>query len=249
MWCKKRITNLGLLIRLENHKQQFYIESVCGNRTEGDAPLCEHCSKLRVQDKVQYNSTFPHGFVDGPYTKESHIYDSPWYHENVKAYGPAPQAILDIAMEAQRRARAGIRVKTSTECLSPLSTKPNDSPKSEDIAGTTPAPKKRVRKSSSDSDLQSNQVNKKQVKPNPPPSQLSIPEKGLLTIPQCCAYIESTDTSIPIETVQKIKLTKLSLNSQVYWFDKESNIVYARETNGKKGGQVGIIEHGQFLSS
>lgn len=247
MWCKKRITNLGLLIRLENSKQQFYIESVCGNRVEDDAPLCEHCSNLRVQNKVQYNSTFPHGFVDGPYTKESHIYDSPWYHANVEAYGPAPQSILDIAMEAQRRARAGIRVKTITECLSPVSntsqvTKSDgETPKSEVTTKpevTKPKPKKQVRKSSSDGDLQSNQV--VQTKPN-------RIEQTLHTIPQSCTYIESMDTPIPITIVQRIKLSKLVLNSQQYWFDKESNKVFSITTTGKKGDQVGIIINGQFV--
>jgi hypothetical protein len=110
MWCKKRSTNKNLVCRFGDGKHRFYFETVCGAKiTDATSNLCSACLQLNVQTKTQDVRTFPHGLVSGPYTKESHIFDSPWYLENVKTYGAPLPSSIELAMKSQSNARAGIK--------------------------------------------------------------------------------------------------------------------------------------------
>lgn len=110
MPCINRVTNSELKLPFSDRKHFFYTESACGNAAEMD--LCVRCSKKPSE----------HGLVSGPYVVKSHIFDSPWYHKSVKAYGTPNKDILEKAMEAQKKARSGKRVsvvKKGTAVIEP----------------------------------------------------------------------------------------------------------------------------------
>jgi len=117
MLCKKRITNKHLACRFGDERHRFYLESVCGSAVnDPTSNLCGACLLLNVQTKTQDVKTFPHGLVSGPYTKESHIFESSWYLEKVAVYGAPSSTTLELARKAQANARAGIK-NTSLESL------------------------------------------------------------------------------------------------------------------------------------
>jgi hypothetical protein len=111
MWCQKRITYPALAVKFGDGKHRFYLESVCAATVVEGHKLCGECLNKVIQTKTQDSHTFPHGFVSGAYTKESHIYDSDWYKAKVATYGPPTADILEVAMQAQQLARAGKGVR------------------------------------------------------------------------------------------------------------------------------------------
>ncbi len=230
-WCQKRITNAGLRVQFGNETQLFFLESVCGKPVEDNEPLCTYCRTLAPQTRVQVTMTFQHGLVTEPYTKESHIFDSPWYHEKVKAYGAPPQSILDLAMEAQRRARAGIKNNSLADCLLPLSKSSSSlcTDATNDSTDTKSSPKQASRK--------------KSQKPNQSPTIQELPTpKPIRVLPSSCTCIESTDTMIPIKTIQRKTLKSIMVQSIRYWMDDETNHLYSVSSTGKRGQLVGILD-------
>jgi hypothetical protein len=116
-WCKKRLTYKTLLVRFGDGKHRFYLESVCGSSiSDPTSNLCAHCTGVVQQTKTQDVGTFPHGLVTGPYTKESHLYDSPWYLAKVATYGLPSSNDLEMAKKAQEVAKTGKKIKT-IECI------------------------------------------------------------------------------------------------------------------------------------
>jgi hypothetical protein len=104
-------------MRFGDGKHRFYLESVCGSSiSDPTSNLCAHCTGVVQQTKTQDVGTFPHGLVTGPYTKESHLYDSPWYLAKVAAYGVPSSNDLEMAKKAQEVAKTGKKIKT-IECI------------------------------------------------------------------------------------------------------------------------------------
>ena len=100
-------------MRFGDGKHRFYLESVCGSSiSDPTSNLCAHCTGVVQQTKTQDVGTFPHGLVTGPYTKESHLYDSPWYLAKVGTYGTPSSTDIELAKMAQAKARAGTKTKT-----------------------------------------------------------------------------------------------------------------------------------------
>jgi len=98
MPCINRIIYSQLKLPFPDRKHFFYAESACGNASDGD--LCRRCLSKPSE----------HGIISEAYNQKSHIFDSPWYHKSVKAYGSPEYSILEKAMEAQKKAREGKRV-------------------------------------------------------------------------------------------------------------------------------------------
>lgn len=93
MVCLNRITRNEFKLPFSDKKHYFYTESACGNASDGD--LCTRCSKKVLE----------HGLVSGPYMPKSHIFDSPWYHKSIKAYGIPDKINLEKAYMEQKKAR------------------------------------------------------------------------------------------------------------------------------------------------
>ena len=213
-WCVKRITNPKLLLRLGDGKHRFFLESVCGQTCEDTEEWCETCRNLPVQMVNQDVLTYPHGNVDGPYTQNSKIFGSPYYFKSVKMYGePDPEA-LGLAMEAQKRARAGRKTKQIGDLR-------------EEPKGDVPATQKPLAKQDTDTTTSATKGKPKhdgtrKVKlpkpPTLPPSQNILAVLGAHTeqvithVPaQAGLQVETTDTPMEVSEVIEVILRPLSL--------------------------------------
>ena len=227
MWCQKRITSQDLLVRFGDGKHRFYLESVCGARV-CEGRLCDHCTSIVPQTRTQDVRTFPHGYVEAEYTKESHIYDSPWYHTKVKAYGPPTSETIELAMEAQKRARGGRKTKTVADLMTGAEAVPV-------VILTPPANKEPAKK-------ESRKSKKEATSPTPTVIQqlADQPAEQIITrIPSGSVLAETTDTPLEVEEVIRIMLKPFTHNSIQYWRDGQREKLYRRTKDGGKGEYVG----------
>lgn len=234
-WCKKRITNQDLLVRFGDGKHRFYLESVCAEPVvEGN--LCSYCSRVVTQTKTQDVKTFPHGIVTGEYPPDSHIFDSPWYHKKVKAYGEPLKQDIELAMEAQTRAKVGRKTKNVAELTSTDSAKTEQEksidetkPKSLKPKATTEAkPKKPRAKKVAAAVLEE------------PKQELVKEDTNVVTaIPEEVTHVESMDDPIVVREIVKVCLKIFCHDGINYWRDFERNKLYKRSKDGKKGDYVG----------
>jgi len=107
MLCLSRKTCAENKLPFPDKKHYFYTETVCGNASDGT--LCKTCLKKPSE----------HGLVSEDYVAKSHIFDSPWYHKSIKAYGIPDKVSLEKAYMAQKKAR-GTKTKTVEAYALPL---------------------------------------------------------------------------------------------------------------------------------
>jgi hypothetical protein len=260
MWCKKRMTCEALMVRFGDAKHRFYLESVCGMPTTKDSPLCRYCIELQSQTKTQDVGTFPHGLVDTIYTKESHIYDSPWYHLKVKAYGQPSDESIELAMEAQKKARAGKRIiKKQDLCISihDISSvvKPAVKPvalkekkvtkelveKSKATASSKSSGQSRQSKSSNVSKTVS-ETNTLPVREDLQASVLmqlgAVHESVVVSIDEG-VYIESMDMPLEVKEVVKSVLKQIEHKGRTFWLSSHQQTLYAKQHDGSIGEYIG----------
>ena len=267
MWCKKRMTCEGLMVRFGDAKHRFYLESVCGMPTTKDSLLCRYCTDLQPQTKTQDVGTFPHGLVDTIYTKESHIYDSPWYHLKVKAYGQPSDESIELAMEAQKKARAGKRViKKQDLCISihdissvvkpvslkekkvikenPESLKPSASSTSTtSTTSTTSKPSKKVKQ------LRASNVSNLENGPISHPVQEDLQASVLMQLGAVHetvirsidegAYVESMDMPLEVKDIVKSVLKQLVHKGRTFWLSSHQQKLYTKYHDGSIGEYIG----------
>ena len=226
MWCQKRITNQDLLVRFGDGKHRFYLESVCGARVV-DGTLCDYCRNVNPQTRTQDVCTFAHGLVNTEYTKESHIYDSPWYHKKVKAYGSPTAEVIELAMEAQKRARAGRKTKKLGDLI-----------QAPDATVAQPQPKQEIKK-------QSPRTKKESKQPTPVPNvveQIAVQSKEPIVtqIPKDSALVESMDTPLEVQEVIHVVLRPFTHNHTKFWRDSINEKIYRRTETGGRGECIGI---------
>jgi hypothetical protein len=237
-WCTKRITTPKLLMRLGDGKHRFFLESVCGQACEDTEEWCETCRALPVQMVNQDVCTYPHGNVDGPYTGNSKIFGSPYYLKNVKIYGEPEPEHLALAMEAQKRARAGRKTKQ----LSDL----REEPKGDPPAAQNPLPKQ-VPDGAKQKPKHDGTRKIKLPKPTTlPPSQNILAVLGAHTeqvitqVPaQAGLQVETTDTPMEVSEVIEVILKPFTHNNVKYWRDGAREKLYRRTADGKRGEYVG----------
>lgn len=212
MWCQKRVTKKDLILRFGDGKHKFYLESVCGARveTEGEA-MCKRCLNLQTQYVTQYVCTFPHGLVNDIYPPESHIFDGPWYHKKLKAYGLPSQKNIEIAMKAQKRAKEGTRTMSVKDLMVALS-------------------------ESSGSSVNEFCLDDEEKKANKPtrPTRIKIKSKiPILTklVPEI-KFIETMDEPIEIEEIVQIVYKKFKYKDEEFWIDVETRNVYEKNDGG-----------------
>ena len=247
-WCQKRITSIELKARFADGKHRFYLESVCAAPVR-QGKLCDSCKLLQVQTKTQDVRTFPHGFVLDEYPPESHIFDSTWYHSKVEAYGRPSDTDIVLAMEAQKRAYTGKTtramkdlidilitggksdVQDSVETIPLVSHAPATAP-STPKPNPNPRPRPRTRgKSKTSSDSSSN---------TSIASVMSIlqTDKVCKLFPTRIQFVESTDDPIDVELIT-VHLKPFIFKDIVYWRNTETEYVYTKDAEGKRGTCVG----------
>lgn len=235
MWCQKRFTTKNLKVYFPDNKHRFYLENVCGEQIQSGT-LCLKCSSLKIQTKNNDEKTFPHGLVTGPYTKDSHIFDSPWYSEKVKAYGTPSKDILDLAMEAQKKARAGKQVKGKQ-----VKSK-DDDPVVAHVDSAAPAvviepdvkeKKKRAPRKKKELPI---------VETDPKASilaQLGATTETIVTTISSEKMAESMDSPLEVKNVIRIVLKPFTHNDVKYWRDGSLEKLYNRKPDGTIGEYVG----------
>jgi hypothetical protein len=242
MWCKKRITNQDLLVRFGDGKHRFYLESVCAEPTvEGN--LCAYCLRVVAQTKTQDVKTFPHGLVTGEYAPDSHIFDSPWYHKKVKAYGEPLKQDVDLAMEAQTRAKAGRKTKTVKNLTDGETTAAEPEKAVAVVAPETTVAKPRGRKPKTVTEGAEEKPKKPRAKKAiiEEPKQEAVKEDTnvVTAIPAEVTHVESMDDPIVVREIIKVCLKPFSHDGSNYWRDVEREKLYKRSKDGKRGDYVG----------
>jgi hypothetical protein len=254
MWCAKRITNQDLLLRFKDGKHRFYLESVCGQPIDEGQHMCYHCKSLRTQLKTQDVKTFPHGLVMEEYPPESHIYDSPWYHAKVKAYGAPSDSELELAMDAQSKARQGKRVKSIKELSSskanldaanpvaespsaktiPAAITPTQTPKT-----TTTAKKTKPRVKKEKEVVKTNNTSDSESLLPPQTVAQQLTEAIISKLMKEHTMAETMDDALPVQNVIRVVLRPFSHNNIQYWRDADRERIYRKNKDGKKGEYVG----------
>jgi hypothetical protein len=225
MPCQARITNESLKLPFPDKIHYFYMENVCGKVCETDmCPTCILKRNTAVQGTrkvIQASRKFDHGLVNGIYPIATHIFDSPWYLKKVGTYGEPSKESIEQAMEAQKKARAGMKVRAmptsvSSSSLSSASTS----------IPSTPKRKAAPRKKAVSSDASSNVV-----------EQLNHPVIQKLS--SDAKQIESTDEPICLTGVSRVVIRPFTHNDVIYWRDAEREKVYYRMNDGRRGEYLG----------
>jgi hypothetical protein len=245
MWCQKRITYKALEVKFGDGKHRFYLESVCAAGIDQGQKLCNECLNKSVQTKTQDTHTFPHGLVSGPYTKESHMYDSDWYKAKVATYGEPTDAILEVAMQAQGLARTGKGIRkpedaTATIVLAPAPVPVVTEPEKPKAKKGVRNPKEETEKKEKNTQASKPRAPKKSLKA--PVSEPIVETKNvLLPIQQVPleAPVETMDDPISVSDIIQVILRPFSHGTGKYWRDGERDKVYKRTADGKRGPYVG----------
>lgn len=253
-WCKKRITNQQLMFRVGAKESRFYMESVCAAPCAAGQTWCPKCLNYKEQTKTQDVSTFPHGNVDSDYTDDSRIFGGPKYLKYVKEHGDPPQDILALAMEAQKRARAGRKSKsvqelkqtaagTAASTVAEEQKQPVE--KAEVIAAATGVPADAAPKEKAKAQTTRKVKVKKPVPPPPVQNVLAVlgahTEKIITSAAEVGAgqLVETTDTPMEVAEVIEVILKPFTHNNVKYWRDGAREKLYRRTTDGKRGEYVG----------
>jgi len=248
MYCTKRLTYKDLAVKFGDGKHRFYLETVCGSAcsTEG---LCTYCACLAIQTKTQDSGTFPHGLVGGPYTKESHIYDSPWYHSKLEAYGAPSSSILELAMKAKTIAGTGRKIRTiaalQADGASVSSGKPTVPIPSSD---TSSAPAELLHSAPSVVGPGKQQRKKPLKKAHSEPlttldtsilTQLGASTTTVITKSPLQGLAETMDTPLEVKHVVQVVLKPFTHGSGTYWRDGSLEKLYKRNSDGSLGPYIG----------
>lgn len=102
---------------------KFYLEERCTDPKMDGSPLCLKCSAPNTSKK-QYARTFPRGLINEPIPPDIHLFDSPWYHQQVKKWGAPSARVIMYALEFQQEARKGTSLDPS-KVVEPLLEKDN----------------------------------------------------------------------------------------------------------------------------
>lgn len=199
-------------------KQKFTIftEYRCPNPVQG-AKICGECSTKLPMYKYQANQKCDHGFVGGPYPKDSKLYGSPYYLNCIKNGCTISEIDEQRAKEAMIKAGSEMPKKTAV---------------TGDVATPIPVtkPEKKVAK----------KVIK--VKSSIPvletPVADAIPSVVTVT-PVKPTMVESTEAPIVVEDIIRVKVKKIRHQGKDYYFDGNSAKLYSatKEGVGKYAGR------------
>lgn len=262
MACLARYSTIWL--KFGDGKHRFLLEDMCGKACEEGENVCEACSRPK-QRKTQDVRTFDHGLLTGFYTPESHMFDSPWFHSALEKYGEPKAEDLEKAMETQRKARGKVKGLLDTPGLATVSSSIDKTPEVIPETNQKPKPdtKPKAKRTSTKQQESENQSitpetnhepkeapKKERKKPVRQPKTAVVANiqpipvventpKAVETIPVSSSLIETTDEPLQVMDVIQIVLKPFTHNKTQYWRETESDKVYKRMPNGKRGAYVG----------
>ena len=223
MPCLARITEEALKLPFGDGKHYFYMENVCGNGCDTD--LCNKCISKSTTN-VQGSRKIDHGLVNGAYSSVTHIFDSPWYMKKVGTYGQPSKEVLEQAMEAQKKARAGKKVSAmqSSSSSSSLSS----------ASVCTSVPSTPTKKAA---------PRKKAAAPVTPVASSNVVEQlnhpVIQKVSSDAKQIESTDEPLCLMGVTRVVIRPFTHNDVTYWRDSEREKIYRRMKDGRRGEYLG----------
>lgn len=239
--CLARVSKVWL--KFGDGKHRFLTENICGHICDSTEQRCADCLKPK-QIKTQDCRTFDHGLLNGDFTKESHMFDSPWFHMALEKYGPPKANDLQLAMEIQQKARAAASL-TAVIVSKPVA------PSSSTVE--KPKKQKEEKQANETKDTKAPKVKKTatptEKKPRGKKSTLkdvetvSIPVEEnrnvIEVISKADVLIESQEEPQRILNVIRVILRPFQHKGVQYWRDGERDKVYKRASNGKRGAYVG----------
>jgi hypothetical protein len=195
-------------------KESYYIwtEYRCPNQA-GSSKNPDYCSECAVKIpgfKYVANPKCDHGYIGGPYPKESKLYGSPYYLLKSKEGWKIRESDEKRAKECQEKANSMGRKKmttavtTSETPVAPVAEKPK-------IPKVPKVPK----------------VAKKATSKVEPISDVLLP---LASGP--ATYIESTLAPLIITDVIRVKVKKIKISGTEYFLDSKTRKVYGLSKNG-----------------
>ena len=207
-------------------KQKFTIftEYRCPNPVNG-TKICGDCSTKLPMYKYQSNQKCDHGYIGGPYPKDSKLYGSPYYLNCIKNGCTISEADEQRAKEAMIKAGSEMPKKTvaaaSDTPVAALLATPVAALLATPVA-TLVKPEKKVKK-----------VLK--VKSSIPvletPVADAIPAADTVT-PVKPTMVESTEAPIVVEDIIRVKVKKIRHQGKDYYFDGNSGKLYNAMKNG-----------------
>lgn len=197
---------------MKDGKQKFTIftEYRCPNPVEG-AKICGECSTKLPMYKYQANQKCDHGFVGGPYPKDSKLYGSPYYLNCIKNGCTISEADEQRAKEAMNKAGSEMPKKTIADSILPESA-PMAVPK---------IPEKKIKKV----------IKVKSSIPvlETPVAEIIAVSTVALTTP---TMVESTEPPLVVEDIIRVKVKKIRHQGKDYYFDGNSGKLYGATKDG-----------------
>ena len=203
-------------------KQKFTIftEYRCPNPVQG-TKVCAECSTKLPMYKYQANQKCDHGFIGGPYPKDSKLYGSPYYLNCIKNGCTISEQDEQRAKEAM--IKAGSEMPKKTVVTSDVATP---------AAAPVPVPTKPEKKAK--------KVMKVKVKSSIPVLETPVADAIPSTVtPMNPTMVESTEAPIVVEDIIRVKVKKIRHQGKDYYFDGNSGKLYSatKEGVGKYAGR------------
>ena len=191
---------------MKDGKQKFTIftEYRCPNPVDG-TKICGECSTKLPMYKYQANQKCDHGFVGGPYPKDSKLYGSPYYLNCIKNGCTISEIDEQRAKEAMIKAGSEMPKKTVVV--------PSDT--------AVAAPVKPEKKT------------KKVIKVKSSIPVLETPVAEITTVtPTKPTMVESTEAPLVVEDIIRVKVKKIRHQGKDYYFDGNSAKLYHATKDG-----------------
>lgn len=197
-------------------KQKFTIftEYRCPNPVQG-TKICGECSTKLPMYKYQSNQKCDHGFVGGPYPKDSKLYGSPYYLNCIKNGCTISEADEHRAKEAMIKAGSEMPKKTIAATSDMATPMPLAMPIN---------PEKKAKKV----------MKVMKVKSSIPvietPASDAIPTPTVTLVKP--TMVESTEAPIVVEDIIRVKVKKIRHQGKDYYFDGNSGKLYSATKDG-----------------
>jgi hypothetical protein len=193
-------------------KEANYIwtEYRCPNQA-GSAKNPEYCSECAVKIpgfKYVANPKCDHGYVGGPYPKESKLYGSPYYLAKSKEGWKIRESDEKRAKECQEKANSMAPKKKTTTTVS------TETP---DVVETAPEVKPKQPKQPRKLKV----AKKAEAVETAPPATVSGP----------ASFVESTSAPLILTEVIRVKVKKIKISGSEYFLDSKTNKVYGVSKN------------------